>query len=210
MEAPTPVQLRALRRGRLEVAVLARGEGLPAYDLDGLHVSELRTSRAAGVAVADSHPFAVRDWVEPEELVEARTWVVRASHGDSPEFGAWPGITRTEPVVSFAVRDWPTRLGLVSAGLGIALVPGFAAPAVPHGVRWIPPSATRATDCAARSARSQPTTPAPPPGRWSAPWRTRPREASRTAVRAWLTKQMRGSRQSLFTGREARGPAISA
>ena len=40
--------------------------------------------------------------------------------------------------MSFAVRDWPTRLGLVSAGLGIALVPGIAAPAVPHGVRWIP------------------------------------------------------------------------
>ncbi len=40
--------------------------------------------------------------------------------------------------MSFAVRDWPTRLGLVSAGLGIALVPGLAAPAVPYGVRWIP------------------------------------------------------------------------
>jgi DNA-binding transcriptional LysR family regulator len=135
MEAPTPAQLRALRRGRLEVAILARGEGLPAYDLDGLHVSELRTSRGAGVAVADSHPFAVRDWVEPEELA-GQAWVVGASHGDSPEFGAWPGIA--EPEVSFAVRDWPTRLGLVSAGLGIALVPGLAAPAVPHGVRWIP------------------------------------------------------------------------
>jgi DNA-binding transcriptional LysR family regulator len=40
--------------------------------------------------------------------------------------------------VSFAVRDWPTRLGLVSAGLGIALVLGFASPAMPDGVRWIP------------------------------------------------------------------------
>jgi DNA-binding transcriptional LysR family regulator len=29
-------------------------------------------------------------------------------------------------------------MGFVSAGLGIALVPGFAAPAMPHGVRWIP------------------------------------------------------------------------
>ena len=29
MEASTPAQLRALRRGRLEVAILARGEGLP-------------------------------------------------------------------------------------------------------------------------------------------------------------------------------------
>jgi DNA-binding transcriptional LysR family regulator len=124
MEASTPAQLRALRRGRLEVA-----------DLDGLHVRELRTSRGAGVAVAQSHPFAVRDWVDPQELA-GQAWVVGASHGESPEFGAWPGIA--EPEVSFAVHDWPTRLGLVSAGLGIALVPGIAAPAVPHGVRWIP------------------------------------------------------------------------
>ena len=190
MEAPTPAQLRTLRRGRLEVAILARGEGLPAYDLDGLHVSELRTGRGAGVAVPDSHPFAVRDWVEPEELAD-QAWVVGASHGESPEFGAWPGTA--EPEVSFAVRDWPTHLGLVSAGLGIALVPGFAAQPCRTASAGSP-SATRALDCAARSVRSQPTTPAPPPGRWSAPWRTRSRRASRTAVRAWLIKQMRRSR----------------
>lgn len=135
MEAPTPAQLRALRRGRLEVAILARGEGLPAYDLDGLHVSELHTGQGAGIAVARSHPFAARDWVEPGELA-GQAWVIGASHGGSPEFGAWPGIA--EPEVSFAARDWPTRLGLVSAGLGIALVPGLAAPAMPQGVRWIP------------------------------------------------------------------------
>jgi DNA-binding transcriptional LysR family regulator len=135
MEASTPAQLRALRRGRLEVAVLARGAGLPAYDLDGLHVRELHTGRGAGVAVPESHPFAVRDWVDPGELA-GQAWVAGASHGESPEFGPWPGIA--EPEVSFAVHDWPTRLGLVSAGLGIALVPGIAAPAVPNGVRWIP------------------------------------------------------------------------
>ena len=135
MEAPTPAQLRALRRGRLEVAVLARGEGLPAYDLDGLEVTELRTGQGAGVAVPQSHPFAARGWIEAAELA-GQAWVVGASHGDSPEFGAWPGTA--DPQVSFAVRDWPTRLGLVSAGLGIALVPGIAAPALPQGVRWIP------------------------------------------------------------------------
>jgi DNA-binding transcriptional LysR family regulator len=135
MEAPTPVQLRALRRGRLQVAVLARGDGLPDYDLDGLHVAELRTGQGAGIAVPQSHPLAAREWVEPTELA-GQAWVVGASHGGAPEFGAWPGLA--EPEVSFAVRDWPTRLGLVSAGLGIALVPGLAAPAMPHGVRWIP------------------------------------------------------------------------
>jgi DNA-binding transcriptional LysR family regulator len=134
MQASTPTQLLALRRGRLEVAVLATGEGLPDHDLDGLHPSELRSGRGAGVAVADTHPFAVRDWVDSEELGD-QAWVVGAS-GDSPEFGAWPGIEK--PKVTFAARDWPTRLGLVAAGLGIALVPGIAAEAVPHGVRWIP------------------------------------------------------------------------
>jgi DNA-binding transcriptional LysR family regulator len=40
--------------------------------------------------------------------------------------------------IAYAVHDWPTRLGLIAAGLGIALVPGFAAAAVPSGVRWVP------------------------------------------------------------------------
>ena len=47
-------------------------------------------------------------------------------------------ISLPSPWQAFTVRDWPTRLGLVAAGLGIALVPGIAAQAVPRGVRWIP------------------------------------------------------------------------
>jgi DNA-binding transcriptional LysR family regulator len=132
-EASTPAQLQALRRGRLEVAVLATGEGLPAYDLDGLHLTELRGGPDAGVAVAASHPFAAREWVEPDDLVH-QPWVVGA--GDGPQFGAWPGIA--DPLIAFTARDWMTRLGLVAAGLGIALVPGLAAPAMPPGVRWLP------------------------------------------------------------------------
>jgi DNA-binding transcriptional LysR family regulator len=99
-EASTPAQLAALRRGRMEVAIVATGEGLPEYDLEGLRLTVLRSARSAGVAVAvavaESHPFAVQERIEP------------------------------------------TRLGLVAAGLGIALVPGIAAQAVPRGVRWIP------------------------------------------------------------------------
>jgi DNA-binding transcriptional LysR family regulator len=135
MEASTPKQLLSLRRGRLEVAILATGEGLPAYDLDGLRLTELRSGRGSGVAVAEAHPFAARDWVEPKELID-QAWVVGAGDADSPEFGVWPGID--DPDITFVARDWPTRLGLVAAGLGIALVPGIASPAVPPGVRWIP------------------------------------------------------------------------
>jgi DNA-binding transcriptional LysR family regulator len=135
LEGSTPTQLVTLRRGRLEVAILATGDGLPTYDLDGLHLSELHSGGGAGVAVAESHPFAAREWVGRDELVD-QTWVIGDRGGDSSEFGAWPGLG--EPKVSFVVRDWPTRLGLVAAGLGIALVPGIAAQSVPRGVRWLP------------------------------------------------------------------------
>jgi DNA-binding transcriptional LysR family regulator len=134
-EASTPSQLQALRRGRLEVAVLATGEALPSYDVSGLQLTELRSSRGAGVAVADTHPFAARDSVTPDELVD-QPWIIGARVGDAPEFGAWPGIAH--PYVAFTVRNWQTRLGLVAAGLGIALMPGLAAATVPRGVRWIP------------------------------------------------------------------------
>jgi DNA-binding transcriptional LysR family regulator len=134
-EASTPAQLAAVRRGRIQVAVVATGDGLPQYDRQGLGLTALRSARGAGVAVAESHPFAVREPIEPGELA-GQGWVAGRRSGGAPESGAWPGIA--EPVIAFTARDWPTRLGLVAAGLGIALVPGIAAPAVPRGVRWIP------------------------------------------------------------------------
>ncbi len=134
LEAPTPAQLSALRRGRLAVAVLASGEGLPDYDLAGLQLTPLVSSQGTGVAVADAHVFAGRDWVRPQELTD-QDWIVGPHTADTPEFGVWPGIET--PRIAFTVRNWPTRLGLVAAGLGIALVPAFAATAIPHGVTWV-------------------------------------------------------------------------
>lgn len=133
VEASSPVQLTALRRGRLEVAVVAVGDGLPDLDLDGLARSRV-PGAGLGVAVAVGHRFAGREWVDPEELVDQR-WVVGASAEGSPEFGAWPGAR--DPQIAFAVRSWPARLGLVCAGLGIALVPASAAATVPQGVCWV-------------------------------------------------------------------------
>ncbi|HEY0811972.1 MAG TPA: LysR substrate-binding domain-containing protein [Pseudonocardia sp.] len=133
IEAPTPAQLHALRRRRLEVAVLATGKGLPEYDLDGLNLTPLPT-QGVGVAVADTHRFAGREWVQPAELND-QDWIVGPDTADAPEFGAWPGLDT--PRIAFTVRDWTTRLGLVAADLGIALVPGYAAGMMPRGVRWV-------------------------------------------------------------------------
>ena len=133
IEAPTPAQLHALRRRRLEVAVVATGRGLPDYDLDGLELTPLHT-QGVGVAVADTHRFAGREWVQPAELSD-QVWIVGPHAADTPEFGVWPGIDT--PRIAFTVRNWPTRLGLVAAGLGIALVPGYAAAMMPRGVGWV-------------------------------------------------------------------------
>src|ERR1700735_1356304 len=86
-EAPTPAQLTAMRRGRIEVAIVATGDGLPEYDLEGLRLTALRGARGAGVAVAESHPFAVRERIEPDELGD-QGWGGGARSGAAPGLGA--------------------------------------------------------------------------------------------------------------------------
>ncbi len=134
VEASTPAQLRALRRGRLEVAVLATGDSLPEYDVDGLQLTPLLGTRGVGVAVADSHRFAGREWVRTDELSDQH-WIVGPHTADAPEFGVWPSTQA--PRVAYTVRNWSSRLGFVAAGLGIALVPGSAAVMMPRGVQWV-------------------------------------------------------------------------
>ncbi|WP_199444353.1 LysR family transcriptional regulator [Umezawaea beigongshangensis] len=134
-EAPTPALLTAVRRGRLQVAVVAVGAGLPDYDLTDLELHVLVGGPGAGVAVCESSPLASSARLTPEDLRE-QTWIAGPQSTDRPEFDAWPGLTA--PRIAHRAKDWPTRLGLVAAGIGIALVPGIAAGAVPRGVRWVP------------------------------------------------------------------------
>ncbi|GAA5141694.1 LysR family transcriptional regulator [Nocardioides marinquilinus] len=131
-EAGSPAQLRQLQRGRIEVAVVARGAGLPAHDLAPLRAETLSRGRF-GVAVADAHPLARRSEVEADDLAD-EPWVAGA--GEGPQFGAWP--TLAEPRIAFRVPSWTTRLGLVAAGLGVTLVPAASAAIVPRGVTWVP------------------------------------------------------------------------
>jgi DNA-binding transcriptional LysR family regulator len=133
-EAGSPAQIRRLRAGRIEVAVVAIGDGLPDYDLTGLRVEVLRLGRGLGVAVSVDHPLASRDEVDADDLA-AEPWIVGAGGEGEPQFGAWP--TLSGPRVVHEARSWQTRLGLVAAGLGISVLPGLAADIVPQGVRWL-------------------------------------------------------------------------
>lgn len=147
-EGTTPAQLRRLRAGRLELAVIAldteasteagteAGAGVP---LDDLRTEILLEGRLL-VAVPSTHHLAQRGTVDVTELADG-PWIVGDSGGwDSgggdPLLGSWPG-TAAAPRIAHSVRDWPARLGLVAAGLGLAVVPSIAASTVPAGVRLV-------------------------------------------------------------------------
>jgi DNA-binding transcriptional LysR family regulator len=132
-EAQTPALLRQMRAGRLGVAVIGVGAGLPDYDLDGLS----RQALLAGglrVAVPHVHRLARAGTVAAAELA-GETWIVGDDSSGDPQFRAWP--TLADPVIGHTVRGWPARLGLVAAGLGICLMPEITAPSVPAGVTTI-------------------------------------------------------------------------
>ncbi|MET8213836.1 LysR family transcriptional regulator [Streptomyces sp. NPDC058293] len=132
-ETSTPALLQRLRTGRLEVAVIGVGHGLPDYDL-----SELRQTTAIQgdllVAVPDTHRFAGHDGITVPELAQEH-WIAGDGAPGEPQFGAWP--TLSDPHIAHTARSWSTRLGLVAAGLGITVIPDLALPALPAGVRAV-------------------------------------------------------------------------
>jgi DNA-binding transcriptional LysR family regulator len=134
-EAASPVQLRRLRAGRVEAALMATGEVVPQQDLAGLHHEVVEIPRGPGIAVAAGHRLADQEVVTVADLAD-ETWIVGTGPAGEPQFGPWPGLHR--PRIGHAVRNWPTRFGLVAAGMGITRVPGLAADSVPRTVRWLP------------------------------------------------------------------------
>lgn len=138
-EASTPTLLGELRNGRLAVAVIAAGTGLPSYDLDGLEVRRIPAGDLC-VAVWAGHRLATRarpgraPAVPVDELTGER-WVIGVGDRGDPQFTAWP--TLREPVIAHRARSWPSRLGLVAAGLGICVIPELAAASAPEGVTMV-------------------------------------------------------------------------
>lgn len=128
-EGATPALLARLRGGRTEVVVIGVGDGLPGYDLAGLR-QDVLTEDDLRVAVPAGHRLAGRR-ADVGDLRD-ETWIVGRGGRGEPQFGAWP--TLEEPRVGHAVHSWTTRLGMVAAGLGVALLPGVAAASVPAGV----------------------------------------------------------------------------
>ncbi|SMH51100.1 DNA-binding transcriptional regulator, LysR family [Rathayibacter oskolensis] len=138
LESSTPVQIRRLRAGRLDLAILAVGTSPDEYDLTGLE-TEVLPAGPLHVAVGRRHRLAHVQRLTVDDLAD-EDWVVgRGARGD-PQFGAWP--TLPQPRVVAEIGEWSSRLGFVAAGLGITTVPSLALAALPAGVVAVPVDGT--------------------------------------------------------------------
>jgi DNA-binding transcriptional LysR family regulator len=133
LSSSTPVQLRRLATGRLQLAVVAVDLVAGEHDLGAFTVEHLPAGPLL-VAVPTGHRLARAGRVDVADL-EGESWVVGRGQGGDPQFGAWP--TLVGPRVVTELTDWPARLGFVAAGLGITCVPTLAADGLPPGVSTV-------------------------------------------------------------------------
>lgn len=129
-EGGTIAQLRRLRAGHIDLAVIAIGGGLE-YDLGDLEIDLLMNGEPR-LIVSTGHRFADRPWVNVADLRDER-WIVGDADRSGPQFGAWPTLDH-EMLIAHSVRDWTARFGLVAAGLGVAVIPSLLTAALPPGV----------------------------------------------------------------------------
>ncbi|WP_251076652.1 LysR family transcriptional regulator [Streptomyces benahoarensis] len=136
-EAGTPALVRALRSGRLDLALLSSRppHRSPDTDAPALRAEPLLEVRLR-VAVAVHGRFAGRTTVTAEEIA-GEPWIAGPSGADGALFGVWPGLPG-RPRAHHSARDWLTKLHLVAAGAGVTTVPEALHPALPPGVRLVP------------------------------------------------------------------------
>ena len=128
-EAEPPESVHAVLAGAADVALafaypgvdLARGEG----DLDGLVTRHLLDD-ATMVALPSGHPAADRPTLDLGELA-GESWIAGCPRcrGHLLSAGADCGFV---PSIAYATDDYVAVLGLVAAGLGVALLPELVRP----------------------------------------------------------------------------------
>lgn len=132
-EAEPPESMAALRAGSVDLAVAFSYEGTDAGrgedDLAGLEVIDVLTDPVMLVLPKD-HPLAGQDEVLLADLA-ADTWIAGCPRcrGHLLTLSRNAGF---EPDVTFETEDYVAVLGLVAAGLGVALVPELILHTVSH------------------------------------------------------------------------------
>ncbi|GAB2797651.1 LysR family transcriptional regulator [Streptomyces daliensis] len=133
VEAEPPRSVEMLREGECDIALAFRYEASPEWD--DLVVRPLLTDRLVGL-VPEGHPFADADEVGIGTLAE-EPWIAGCPRcrRHLVEVCEAAGFT---PRIDFATDDYPAVVGLVGAGLGVAVLPELAVESVrPKGTRAV-------------------------------------------------------------------------
>ncbi|MET7521726.1 LysR family transcriptional regulator [Streptomyces sp. 900116325] len=134
VEAEPPRSVEMLREGDCDIALAFR-YGTSGAEWDDLVVRPLLTDRLIGL-VPEGHRLAGADAVEVGELAE-ESWIAGCPRcrRQLVEVCEESGFT---PRIDFATDDYPAVIGLVGAGLGVAVLPELAIESVrPKGARTV-------------------------------------------------------------------------
>ncbi|MFF9047570.1 LysR family transcriptional regulator [Streptomyces parvulus] len=138
-EAEPPNSVELLREGDCDVALAFRYEGAAgAEEWDDLVVRPLLTDRLVAL-VPDGHRLARAESAGPVAIGELarESWIAGCPRcrGQLVEVCEGAGFS---PCIDFATDDYPAVVGLVGAGLGVAVLPQLAVESVrPRGVRTV-------------------------------------------------------------------------
>lgn len=134
VEAEPPRSVEMLREGDCDVALAFRYDGATA-EWDDLIVRPLLTDRLVGL-VPEGHRLAGADAITIADLA-AEPWIAGCPRcrRQLVEMCERAGFT---PRIDFATDDTPAVIGLVGAGLGVAVLPELALESVrPKGARTV-------------------------------------------------------------------------
>ncbi|WP_367321300.1 LysR family transcriptional regulator [Streptomyces sp. HUAS ZL42] len=136
VEAEPPRSVEMLREGECDIALAFRYEGAATADeWDDLVARPLLMDRLVGL-VPERHRLARADSVSIGELA-GEPWIAGCPRcrGQLVEVCEGAGFT---PRIDFATDDYPAVVGLVGAGLGVAVLPQLAIESVrPRGARTV-------------------------------------------------------------------------
>jgi DNA-binding transcriptional LysR family regulator len=135
-EAEPPESVEKLRAGDCDIALAFRYEGAPGVEeWDDLVVRPLLMDRLVGL-VPEGHRLAGAEAVAIGEFA-GEAWIAGCPRcrGQLVEVCRVAGF---EPRIDFATDDYPAVVGLVGAGLGVAVLPELAIESVrPKGARTV-------------------------------------------------------------------------
>ncbi|MER7208740.1 LysR family transcriptional regulator [Streptosporangium sp. NPDC000239] len=129
VEGPSAGLLRRMREGALDIAVISDyPSGLP-YE-EEVETVELVDDELL-VALPRDHRLAAGPEVDLRELRE-ETWIEAAPPGGTTMLDTACAKAGFSPRARLRIAEWTGKFGFVAAGLGVTLVPGIAAHAVPR------------------------------------------------------------------------------